>query len=104
MRLFNSTNEISEDQAEPLVAAQEDEGAVRRIQELERRGAIVESGAQRIYTIGISMQNEYKDEVHQLRGLLSSAEERLQHAHENSEFAHSIAQRLYSDGRGRKLP
>ena len=52
MRLFHSTNEISEYQAE--LAAQEDEGAVRRIQELERRGAIAESGAQRIYTKGIA--------------------------------------------------
>lgn len=99
MRLFHPTHEISEYQAELLVAAQEDEGAMRRIQELERRGAILESGAERIYSRGMKMQNEYEGEVHQLRGLLSSAEDRLRNAHENSEYAHSIAQRSHSDGR-----
>lgn len=69
-RLFQSTNEIYEYQAELMVAAKEDEGAITRIQELERRGAIAESGAQHIYDKGLAMQNEYKDEIHQLRGLV----------------------------------
>eukprot|EP00435_Cladocopium_sp_Y103_P035195 s1329_g9.t1 len=49
--------------AELMVAAKEDEGAVMRIQELERRGAIMESGAMRIYQRGMEIHEEYKDEV-----------------------------------------
>ena len=92
-------NEVSEYQAELMVAAKEDEGAVMRIQELERRGAIAESGARRIYEVGMEMQSQYKDEIHELKGMLSNAQDRLSAAQENSEYAHSIAQRLYRDGR-----
>ena len=97
--LHQSTTEISEYQAELMVAAKEDEGAIMRIKELERRGAIAESGAQRIYEKGMSTQSEYKDEIHQRQGLLSSAESRLHGANENSEYAQSIAQRLFHGGR-----
>eukprot|EP00435_Cladocopium_sp_Y103_P003555 s3878_g1.t1 len=81
-----------------MVAAKEDEGAVRRIQELERRGAIMESGAMRIYQRGMEIQEEYKDEVHHLQGLLVNTETRLQQTHHDSEYASSVANRLYSDG------
>ena len=90
-RLFQSLNEVSEYQAELMVAAREDAGAVTRIQELERRGAIAESGAKRIYEVGMEMQSQYKDEIHELRGLLSNVQDRLSAA--------NIAQRLYHDGR-----
>ena len=74
-RLFQSMNEVSEYQAELMVAAKEDEGAVTRIQELERRGAIAESGARRIYEVGMEMQSQYKDEIHELKGMLSNAQD-----------------------------
>eukprot|EP00435_Cladocopium_sp_Y103_P000570 s5925_g1.t1 len=81
-----------------MVAAREDEGAMRRIQELERRGAIMESGAMRIYQRGMEIQEEYKDEVHHLQGLLMNTETRLQQTQHDSEYASSVANRLYSDG------
>eukprot|EP00435_Cladocopium_sp_Y103_P035881 s3728_g9.t1 len=98
-RLSCSADEITEYQAELMVAAKEDEGAIRRIQELERRGAIMESGAMRIYQRGMEIQEEYKDEVHHLRGFLMNTETRLQQTQHDSEYASSVASRLYSDGR-----
>eukprot|EP00435_Cladocopium_sp_Y103_P069396 s172_g33.t1 len=82
-----------------MVAAQEDEGAVRRIQELERRGAIMESGAVRIYQRGMEIQEEYKDEVHNLQGLLLKTEARLQQTQHDNDYASAVANRLYSDGK-----
>eukprot|EP00435_Cladocopium_sp_Y103_P000806 s3097_g1.t1 len=98
-RLSYSADEITEYHAELMVAAKEDEGAVMRIQELERRGAIMESGAMRIYQRGMEIQEEYKDEVQHLQGLLMNTETRLQQTQHDSEYASSVANRLYSDGR-----
>ena len=49
-RLTYSTNEVAEYQAELMVASQEDEGATIRIEELERRGAIMEIGRTKCLT------------------------------------------------------
>ena len=42
-RLMYSTNEVAAYQAELMIASQEDEGATLRIEELERRGALMEN-------------------------------------------------------------
>ena len=76
-RLLCSANEVAEYQAELMVASQEDEGATMRIQDLERRGALMEHGARRIHQRGMEIQEEYKDEVHHLQGLLGNTEARL---------------------------
>ena len=52
-RLSCSANEVAEYQAELMVASQEDEGATIRIQDLERRGALMEHGARRIHQRGM---------------------------------------------------
>ena len=77
-RLMYSTNEVAEYQAELMIASREDEGATFRIEELERRGALMEDGARRIHQRGMEIQEEYKDEVSHLRGLLGNTESRLQ--------------------------
>eukprot|EP00435_Cladocopium_sp_Y103_P013926 s811_g3.t1 len=58
----------------------------------------MESGAMRIYQRGMEIQEEYKDEVHHLQGLLRNTETRLQQTQHDSEYASSVANRLYSDG------
>ena len=65
-----STNEVSEYHAELMLASKEDKGATIRIEELERRGALAEHGARRIYRRGVEIQEEYKDEVHHLQDYL----------------------------------
>ena len=97
-RLTCSTNEIAEYHAELMVASQEDEGATRRIQELERRGALMEHGAQRIYERGREIQGEYKDEVHHLQGLLGNTEVRLQELQQTNVLTSDVANRLYVEG------
>ena len=62
-RLSCSANEVAEYQAELMVASQEDEGATIRIQDLERRGALMEHGARRIHQRGMEIQEEYKDDI-----------------------------------------
>ena len=76
-RLSESTNELAEYQVELLVAAREDEGSEMRIQELERRGNMMESSAARIYQKGMEMREEYENQVHHLQGLLGNTEDRL---------------------------
>ena len=50
-RLTYSSNEVTEYQAELMLASKEDEGASIRIEDLERRGALAEHGARRIYEV-----------------------------------------------------
>ena len=50
-RLMYSSNEVTEYQAELMLASKEDEGASIRIEDLERRGALAEHGARRIYEV-----------------------------------------------------
>ena len=78
---------------------EEDEGSVMRIQELERRGRIMESGATRIYEKGMEIRDEYSDQVQHLRGLLSNTEDRLRQMEMNSEYANNVAEKLYVDGK-----
>ena len=97
-RLMYSTNEVSEYHAELMLASKEDEGATIRIEELERRGALAEHGARRIHQRGIEIQEEYKDEVHHLQGLLGHTESRLQQMQHDSSLARSVAETLYKEG------
>ena len=73
-RLSESTNELVEYQ-ELLVAAREDEGSEMRVQELERRGNMMESSAARIYQKGMEMREEYENQVQHLPGLLGNTED-----------------------------
>ena len=61
-RLSESTNELAEYQVELMVAAREDEGSEIRIQELERRGNMMERSAARIYQKGMEMREEYENQ------------------------------------------
>ena len=97
-RLSCSTNEVAEYQAELMVASREDEGATMRIQDLERRGALMEHGARRIHQRGMEIQEEYKDEVHHLQGLLGNTEARLQQLHQTNVLTTDIANRLFTEG------
>ena len=97
-RLTCSINEVAEYHAELMVASQEDEGATRRIEELERRGALMEHGARRIYERGMEIQGECKDEVHHLQGLLGNTEVRLQELHQTNVLTTDVANRLYTEG------
>ena len=97
-RLMYSTNEVTEYHAELMLASKEDEGATIRIEELERRGALVEHGARRIQARGLEIQEEYKDEVHHLQGLLGNTESRLQQMQHDSSLARSVAETLYKEG------
>ena len=54
--LNKSTTEVREYQAELMVAAQDDEGSIRRIEELERSKNLAENVAQRIYDKGRIMR------------------------------------------------
>ena len=96
-RLMYSTNEVAEYQAELMIASQEDEGATLRIEELERRGALMENGARRIHQRGIEIQEEYKDEVSHLRGLVGNTESRLQQMQYNSDLASNVAEKLFQE-------
>ena len=93
-----STNEVTEYHAELMLASKEDEGATIRIEDLERRGALAEHGARRIYECGLEIQEEYKDEVHHLQGLLGNTESRLQQMQHDSSLARSVAETLYQEG------
>ena len=97
-RLMYSTNEVTEYHAELMLASKEDEGATIRIEELERRGALAEHGARRIQARGLEIQEEYKDEVHHLQGLLGNTESRLQQMQHDSSLARSVAETLYKEG------
>ena len=97
-RLMYSTNEVTEYHAELMLASKEDEGATIRIEELERRGALAEHGARRIHKRGLEIQEEYKDEVHHLQGLLGNTESRLQQMQHDSSLARSVAETLYQEG------
>ena len=57
--LNKSTTEVREYQAELMVAAQDDEGSIRPIEELERRKNLAENVAQRIYDKGMIMRETY---------------------------------------------
>ena len=97
-RLMYSTNEVTEYHAELMLASKEDEGATIRIEDLERRGALAEHGARRIHERGLEIQEEYKDEVHHLQGLLGNTESRLQQMQHDSSLARSVAETLYKEG------
>ena len=97
-RLVYSTNEVTEYQAELMLASKEDEGASIRIEDLERRGALAEHGARRIYECGVRIQEEYKDEVHHLQGLLGNTESRLQQMQYDSDLTRNVAETLYQEG------
>ena len=97
-QLMYSTNEVTEYHAELMLASKEDEGATIRIEELERRGALAEHGARRIQARGLEIQEEYKDEVHHLQGLLGNTESRLQQMQHDSSLARSVAETLYKEG------
>ena len=97
-RLMYSTNEVTEYHAELMLASKEDEGATIRIEELERRGALAEHGARRIQARGLEIQEEYKDEVHHLQGLLGNTESRLQQMQHDSSLARSVAETLHKEG------
>ena len=68
--LSRSTTEVHEYQAELMVAAQDDEGSTRRIEEPDRRANLAESVAKRIHDKGMIMSEEHQDQVHHLQGLL----------------------------------
>ena len=93
-QLSYSTDEIAEYQAELMVASQEDEGATMQILELERRETLMEHGAQRIHQRGMEIQEEYKDEVHHLQGLLGNTEARLQQMQQTNVLTTDVANRL----------
>ena len=97
-RLMYSTNEVTEYHAELMLASKEDEGATLRIEELERRGALAEHSARRIYQRGLEIQEEYKDEVHHLQGLLGNTESRLQQVQHDSNLARNVADTLFQEG------
>ena len=97
-RLSHSTDEIAEYQAELMVASQEDEGATTRILKLERRGILMEHGAQRIHQRGMEIQEEYKDEVHHLQGLLGNTEAGLQQMQQTNVLTTDVANRLFHEG------
>ena len=97
-RLMYSTNEVTEYHAELMLASKEDEGATIRIEDLERRGALAEHGARRIHERGLEIQEEYKDEVHHLQGLLGNTESRLQQMQHDSSLARNVAETLYKEG------
>ena len=93
-RLSRSANEVAEYQAELMVASQEDEGATMRIQDLERRGAPNGTWCTTDpSTRGMEIQEEYKDEVHHLQGLLGNTEARLQQLHQTNVLTTDIANR-----------
>jgi chromosome segregation ATPase len=98
-RLMYSTNEVAEYQAELMIASREDEGATLRIEELERRGALMENGARRIHHPGMEIQEEYKDEVHHLRGLLGNTESRLEQLQHNNNLTTNVAEKLFQEGK-----
>ena len=98
-RLMYSTNEVAEYQAELMIASQEDEGATLRIEELERPGALMENGARRIHQRGMEIQEEYKDEVHHLRGLLGNTESRLEQLQHNNNLTTNVAEKLFQEGK-----
>jgi hypothetical protein len=98
-RLMYSTNEVAEYQAELMIASREDEGATLRIEELERRGALMENGARRIHQPGMEIQEEYKDEVHHLQGLLGNTESRLQQLQYNNDLTTNVAEKLFQEGK-----
>ena len=75
-----------------------------RIQELERRGNMMESSAARIYQKGMEMREEYVNQVQHLQGLLGNTEDRLRQMETNSEFANGVAEKLYADGREMRSP
>ena len=97
-RLMHSSNEVAEYQAELMLASKEDEGATIRIEDLERRGALAEHGAKRIYERGLEIQEEYKDEVHHLQGLLGMTESRLQQMQHDGNLARNVAESLHQEG------
>lgn len=80
-----------------MLASKEDEGATIRIEDLERRGALAERGARRIHERGLEIQEEYKDEVHHLQGLLGNTESRLQQMQYDSSLARNVAEKLYQE-------
>ena len=57
-----------------------------------------EHGARRIQARGLEIQEEYKDEVHHLQGLLGNTESRLQQIQHDSSLARSVAETLYKEG------
>ena len=58
----------------------------------------MEHGARRIHQRGMEIQEEYKDEVHHLQGLLGNTEARLQQLHQTNVLTTDIANRLYTEG------
>ena len=82
-----------------MVAAQEDEGSATRIRELEHRGELMESTAKRFFEKGMEMRQEYEGHVQHLRGILGNTEHRLNQMEMNFEYATSVAEKLYHDGR-----
>lgn len=58
----SSCRQVNEYQAMLSVAAQEDLGATYRIEELERRCNLAESGANHTYEKGMEMKREYVNE------------------------------------------
>ena len=59
---------------------------------------MAEHGARRIYECGLEIQEEYKDEVHHLQGLLGNTESRLQQMQYDSSLARNVAEKLYQEG------
>ena len=82
--LNKSTTEVREYQAELMVAAQDDQGSTRRIEELERRKNLAENVAQRIYDKGMIMREDYQDQVRNLHGLLRNTEDRVRQMESDS--------------------
>ena len=92
--LNKSTTEVREYQAKLMVAAQDDEGSTRRIEELERIQNLAENVAQRMYDKGMIMREEYQDQVQNLHGLLRNTEDRVRQMENDSEYAQRVANRL----------
>ena len=102
-KLSKSTTEVREYQAELMIAAQEDEGSIRRIEELGHRKNLAENVAQRIYDKGTIMREEYQDQVQSLHGLLRNTEDRVRQMENDSEYAQSVANRLHAEGTDMQL-
>ena len=96
--LTKSTTEVREYQAELMVAAQDDEGSIIRIEELERRKNLAENVAQRIYDKGMIMREEHQDQVQSLHGLPRNTEDRVRQMENDSEDAQGVANRLHAEG------
>ena len=101
--LNKPTTEVREYQAELMVAARDDKGSIRRMEELERRKNLAENVAQRIYDKGMIMREEYQDQVQNLHCSLRNTEDRVRQMESDSEYVQSVAKPLHAEGTDMQL-